>query len=348
MANAGAAALGMLLLFDVFFGRPEQTAVETLKSVGGLPAHIAGRFEDIGACQRSAAGDYFIFDRRAHAVYSVPASLEGPPKEIVGVGVEPGRLLRPSAFELTPDGRFVIADSPFGQPRVQFFLESGARVGGFTLPKSGMPQVTLGSVVVSGVGSLEYNGRSIFISLPEFGALITEYNSEGTLIRSFGELRATGHEADRDVHLALNTGRIVINPQGGFYYVFLAGAPLFRKYDARGALLFERHIQGGELDEYARNRPTTWPKRSGANEIPLVMPVVRAAAADAAGNLWISLAVPVTYVYDSAGERKRIVQFSAAGILTPTGLSFSRNGRLLATPGCYAFETKDGRAGASR
>ena len=27
---------------------------ETLRSVGALPAHIAGRFQDIGACEQSA------------------------------------------------------------------------------------------------------------------------------------------------------------------------------------------------------------------------------------------------------------------------------------------------------
>lgn len=318
--------------------RPPQSSVEVLKSVEALSAQIAGRFEELGACQRSAAGDYFIFDRRSHAVFAVLASSPETARELVGVGVEKGRVLRPSAFDLAPDRTFIIADAPFASPRVQLFFETGARLGGFALPRSQAPTITLHGVVVSGVASVEYTGKSVFVSQPESGSLITEYTPQGQLVRAFGELRATGQEADRDVHIALNTGRIVVNPLGGFYYVFLAGTPLFRKFDAAGKLLFERHLEGPELDEYVRTIPGAWAKRSGTNDIPLVLPAVRAAAADAAGNLWISLTVPFTYVYDAVGNKRRTVQFSGAGMLSPTSLSFGRDGRLLVTPGCYTFK----------
>ncbi len=89
-----------------------------------------------------------------------------------------------------------------------------------------------------------------------------------------------------------------------------------------------------------RNRPSVWAKR-GESEIPLVMPAVRSAEADASGNLWISLAVPFTYVYDEQGEKSRVVQFVAAGPVAPTGLAFGARGRLFVVPGCYAFETRE-------
>ena len=336
MRAAGAAAVGLLLSLNL---SAQSRPVEIIKSVGGLPAHIAGRFEEIAACQRAPSGDYYVFDRRAHTVFAVSAALPKP-KEIVGVGVEPGRVLRPSAFDMAPDRRFVIADAPYGQPRVQIFLDSGARVGGFELRLSSAPNVTLDGVVVSGVGSVEFTGASLFVSQPETGALITEYSVDGRAIRSFGELRSTGHEADRDVHLALNTGRIVRNPEGGVYFVFLSGAPLYRKYDEAGRMVFERHIQGPELDDYVRSRPNVWPKRTSADVIPLVVPVVRAAAADDAGNLWIALSVPVTYVYDSSGERRRVVRFVATGPHAPASLDFAPDGTLLTTPGCYVFDTR--------
>ena len=334
MGKAAAAALTILLASPA--GVP---ATETLRSVGGLPAHIAGRFNDIAACQRSPSGDYFVFDRRSHAVFTVPASLNGTPKEIVGVGVEPGRVLRPSAFDLAADRTFVVADAPYGVPRVQVFFETGSRLGGFSLPRTETPGITLNGVVVNGVGTVEYTGKTVLVSQPESGALISEYSIEGKLLRAFGPLRGTGQEADRDVHLALNTGRIVVDPRGGFYFVFLTGTPGFRKYDASGKLVFERHIQGAELDDYMRDRPAAWPKRTSATEIPLVLPIVRAAAADADGNLWISLMVPYTYVYDTTGDKRRTVQLAAAGIVSPTSLFFDRDRRLIITPGCYAFET---------
>jgi hypothetical protein len=113
-----------------------------------------------------------------------------------------------------------------------------------------------------------------------------------------------------------------------------------RRYDAQGTLLYERHIEGPELDGVLTAMPSSWPRRGGpgeGRELPLILPAVRTAAVDPSGDLWIALAVPYTYVYDSDGEKKRTVQFSAAGTVSPTSLFFAANGRLLVTPGCYEF-----------
>ena len=59
---------------------------------------------------------------------------------------------------------------------------------------------------------------------------------------------------------------------------------------------------------------------------------------DRNGQLWVSLAVPYTYVYDTHGDKARTVQFRGAGILSPTSLFFNGAGRLLVTPGCYEFQ----------
>jgi hypothetical protein len=312
----------------------------TLQSVGGLPAHVAGRFAELTLCRQAADGAFFVFDRRSHTVFRVAPGVDEP-KEIIQIGAEPGRILRPYAFDLAADGSFVVADAPQGRGRVQFFMASGSRVGGFTLPGREVPLITFDGLVLSGLGSLVYNGRSIFVNRPESGTLVTELGVDGVSARAFGELRATGHERERDLHLALNSGLVVINPEGGFYFVFVAGVPMFRKYDASGTLLFERHIEGTELDDYMRNRPRTWPRRKTADgELPAVRPVVRAAAADASGSLWVSLDVPYTYVYDRRGDRQHVVQFRAAGTMAPSGLSFTKTGRLLATPGCYLFDPR--------
>jgi hypothetical protein len=85
--------------------------------------------------------------------------------------------------------------------------------------------------------------------------------------------------------------------------------------------------------------PTTWVTKPAAasDELPLVPAVVRTAAVDPAGNLWVSLAAPVTYVFDAAGEKRRTLQFRAAGIVAPMHLFFTTDGRVLVSPGCYAF-----------
>ena len=69
-------------------------------------------------------------------------------------------------------------------------------------------------------------------------------------------------------------------------------------------------------------------------------PTVRTAAVDLAGRLWISLTVPYTYVYDAVGNKRRTIHFQAAGLLAPTNMYFTRDKRLLVSPGCYTFEPK--------
>jgi hypothetical protein len=116
---------------------------------------------------------------------------------------------------------------------------------------------------------------------------------------------------------------------------------VFRKYDAAGKLLFQRHIEGREIDDLIAAQPTTWPtRRVEDREEPFVQPIVRTAAVDAQGQLWISLVVPFTYVYDADGDKTRTVQFSATGILSPTSLFFTGGGRILVTPGCYEYDPR--------
>jgi hypothetical protein len=331
------------LLFAVAalaLGRPAAAPprpIETLESIGGLPAHVAGRFTDISACEQSASGEYFVFDRRTHSVSAVAAPYDVV-RVLVQIGAEPGRLFRPSAFDLADDGRFVVADAPGGKGRIQVFLTTGASLGGFTLATRDVPTMVFENFLQSGIGSLAFSGRSIVISQPELGSLLSEYSMDGLVSRTFGALRATGHELDRDVHLALNTGLPIVNPRGGFYFVFLGGVPMFRKYDAAGTLLFERHIEGPELDGYVRTMPNSWPRRrTDEGELPIVQPAIRAAAADSDGNLWVSLTAPFTYVYDGDGNKERTVQFRATGLIAPRALFFTHDRRLLVSPGCYAF-----------
>jgi hypothetical protein len=317
--------------------RTEGIAVEVLKPVAALPAHIAGTFRELTTCQQSPSGDYFVFDRRAHSVFVVTPGMDAA-RKLIEIGSEAGRVLDPSAFDLAPEGSFAVADAPSGRPRIQLFLASGATLNGFFLPGTAPPRIILRNLVLSGLHGIEFTGRSIFLSQPELGAVVAEYAPDGRTIRTFGSLRHTGHEADANIHLALNSGLVIVNPAGGFYFVFLAGLPLFRKYDAAGALVFERHIEGVEVDQFIQNLPTTWKRhRTEEGELPLVLPSVHAAAADRDGNLWISLAVGTTYVFDANGDKVRAVQFRAAGAIAPTGMSFTPNGRVLVTPGCFAF-----------
>jgi hypothetical protein len=311
---------------------------EILRGTRAVPAHIAGRFREPSGFQQSKSGQYFVFDRRGHTVYGLDEEMSSV-WEIVQIGAETGRIIDPTAFAVEPEGTFVVADAPNGRERIQIFTAAGFRIGGFLLPGRMTTRVMLNNVVLNGIGTLQYTGRSILLSQPETGALIAEYTLQGGVSRLIGALRPTGHEADRDLHLALNSGIPLVDPGGGFYFVFQTGLPAFQKYDRDGKLLFERRIEGREIDALIGGLPTTWPRRKSVEgELPLVSPTIRAAAVDRAGRLWVSFVLPYTYVYDAEGDKARALQFRAAGIIAPGSLFFGAGGRLLATPGLVEFQ----------
>ncbi|HEY1307204.1 MAG TPA: hypothetical protein VGF24_26795 [Vicinamibacterales bacterium] len=314
--------------------------VEVLRSVAALPPHIVGSFEEPLDFQQAANGTYYVFDRRGHTVYTIDET-RSTSRKLLEIGQEDGRVIQPTGFDLLPDGRFVVVDVPRAQQRVQTFDPTGRLLTGFFLPGTPAARVVLGNVMLNGASSVQHAGDRLLISHPESGSLFTEYSPGGSAFHSIGRMRATGFEDDRDLHVALNTGLPLVDPTGGYFYVFITGRPLFRKYDHDGTLVFERHIEGREIDALLDTQPTRWPKRRAQDrEFPLVTPVVRAAEVDPGGNLWISLVVPFTYVYDASGDKTRTVQFSGAGILSPTSLSFGRDGHLLVTPGCYEFDPR--------
>lgn len=339
LRSTSATALVILSLTTAALGdqaavRVSPGSIEILKAVDSLAPHVVGLFREPIGFKQTANGDYYVFDRRGHTVYRVDPSGATATK-LVQIGAEEGRLIEPSAFDVATNGTFAVADGPNGRERVSIFDAAGGWTGGFFLPGRGASRVVLGSLALNGVGTLSYNGRSLLMSHPETGWLITEYGSAGTPIKSIGQLRKTGHESDRDLHLALNSGIPIADPNGGFYFVFMAGPPAFRKYDASGELVYERSIQGREIDPLIEAIPDRWPRR-GNGELPLVAPTVRTAAVDRSGRLWVSFVVPYSYVYD-AGEKIRTVQFRAAGVISPSSLWFNAKGRVLITPGCYEF-----------
>jgi len=314
--------------------------VEILRAVTALPVEIVGEFREPLGYERLASGESLVFDRRGHAVFGVPAD-QSAARKLVNIGGEDGRVIEPTAFDATPDGTFVVADAPNGRERVQIFTKDGRRVGGFQLPGRATARVTLGALSLSGVGTLKFTGRSVLISQPETGGLMTEYGLAGTPVRTIGHLRATGHEADRELHLALNAGIPLKDAADGYWFVFLAGEPAISRFDAQGQLLFHRRLQGRELDPVIAAIPSVWPRRPiDGTEVPLVSPTVRTAALDPGGRLWVSFVVPFTYVIDGLGEKVRTLQFQAAGLNAPNSLSFPSPGRLLVTPGCFEFDVR--------
>ncbi len=333
-----AAILSVVVAIGAAQQSPAGAAADTLRAVGGLPAHMVGQFEaPIGFVQTST-GEYLVLDRRQHTVYGVNAA-KTTMRTVLQVGFEQGRVLEPGVLTLGAEDIFAVADAPSGNERIQYFTAAGQFLGGFYLQSKVAPRIVLGPIVINGVGSMAFTGKTFLVNRPDTGALVSEYDVTGAVIRHFGTLRRTGFESDRDVHLALNIGMPLVDPTGGYFFVFQTGAPMFQKYDAQGTLMFERHIEGVELDPAIVSLPTVWPRdREGA--LPVVASLVRTAAVDHQGRLWVSLMQPTTYVYDTRGEKTRTVQFQAASLLSPASFFFTPQSHVLVTPGCYEFDAR--------
>lgn len=333
-----------LFLFAYLFSCPLSPALsyalspEHLIAARALPPEIAGTFRELAHLQQAADGSYYAFDRRSHSVHRINAAWTTS-TPLVTIGQAKGELLQPSAFDAAGD-TFVVSDAPFGVDRIQVFFKDATSLGAFQPHVRSLPRITIGTTVMNGAGSLELTGDTVLLSEPDTGWLVSEYALDGKPRRHFGQLRRTGHEADKDVHLGLNTGIPIAAKDGGTWFIFQAGVPMLRKYDRAGTLVFERHIEGIEVDPIVRRLPTTWTrKRAGADrELPLITPNVQAAAAAPDGSLWISLSVPYLYVYDASGEKTRVVTLQGTGQISAQSLAFSRAGRLIVTPGGYEFD----------
>lgn len=318
-----------------------QAPVEILRPVGGLSQQVCDSLLEPIAFVQDSKGRYLLLDRRRHTVYAVDRT--GTRRTVlIQAGLEKGEALQPAALSLAADDAWAVSDAPFRQERIQVFTASGTQIRAFLRPGLTAPRLAMGPVILNGVGSLQFTGDTFLINAPETGALVSELDINGDPIRQIGRLRATGHEADENVHLALNIGLALQHPKGGFVFVFQTGVPMFRRYDADGTLVYERHIEGPHLDPYLQALPTTWPTRKvGDGTYPIVPPTIRTAALDPSGHLWVSLMAPVTYVYDEGGDKRRTVRFDGTGSVSPTSVTFSRasgSTRALVLPGCYEYE----------
>ena len=86
-----------------------------------------------------------------------------------------------------------------GSSGLRYFSLSGTHLGGFYLQSRSMPRLAAGAMVLNGVGSMSFTGRTFLISRPETGALLTVLDNRGFVLQSVGALRKTGHESDKDV-----------------------------------------------------------------------------------------------------------------------------------------------------
>ena len=215
--------------------------------------------------------------------------------------------------------------------------------GGFFLPGRGASRVVLGSLSLNGVGTLSFNGR-IAADEPSRNGMA----DDGVRLDGYADAidRAAAEDRPRSRSRSASRAELGHPDRRSETAVFSScswpAQPAFRKYDDKGALIYERIVQGREIDPLVAAIPDRWPRRS-AGELPLVAPMVRTAAVDRSGRLWISFVIPFSYVYDAGGEkiqdrpvprRRESCRRPASGSTKRAGF-WSHQGVMNSTPGCH-------------
>ena len=140
-------SVGLLLALTSLATPHAALRVDTLRSIGALPPHLTADIEEPIDFQQAASGSYYVFDRRGHTVHVVDEA-RTTVRKILQIGQEEGRVIQPTGFDLAPDGRFVMADVPRAQQRVQTFDGTGRLLTGFFLPGTPAVRIIIGNLIM--------------------------------------------------------------------------------------------------------------------------------------------------------------------------------------------------------
>ena len=173
-----------------------------------------------------------------------------------------GRIIRPTAFDSAADGTFVVADAPGDQQRLQFFSQPVRRSAASRMPGRGVPQITLGDMSSAASARSSTPGQTILMSQPELGALVdgvpadrrTACARSASCARPARRRIRTSTRAERRHHRRRT-------PRAATTSCSCRACRCSASTTRTGTLVFERHIEGVEMDPYLARMPTTWPRR---------------------------------------------------------------------------------------
>ena len=193
----------------------EALRVETLRSIGGLPPHIAGAFQEpVGLPAGSRRHLLRLRPPRPRGVRDRcrPQRVRNAGRHRSGGGPHhPAQRLRrraATAASSWPTRRAAASAFRCSIRRARVRPASSCRA-------SPRRRSSSDNLMLNGTGSVHFGGSRLLLSHPESGALVTAYTPAGYPTMTFGRLRPTGFESDRELHLAHNAGLPLADPTGG-------------------------------------------------------------------------------------------------------------------------------------
>ena len=270
-------------------------------------------------------GKYFLTDIDGNRLFVVNSKMEVE-REFGRIGSAPGRLFHPGYLDIGGDGTVFVEDG--GNERIVKFDEKGQYAGEFR--------------VNAFQGMAVDTQNQLYLGQPEEGKLITVYSSTGTKLRSFGQLKKYSEiygDANRDKDVtyktALNRVRLATDKDGNLYVSFMI-VPLIQKYSPDGTLVFERRLEGPEIDhlmEAIHKRRYIATKVDGVDvRIIALDPVIDPAN----GSILVPLVDGSIYVADREGNKLNLLRpaWTNRGDKTfyPFIAGLGANGEFMVTP----------------
>jgi DNA-binding beta-propeller fold protein YncE len=308
--------------------KPPDTAATATEASDAQAAGAGGRsyrepFENMGLDVYdvdSHDGLYVVSERSRNSVLVIDGQLSVR-KVIGGIGSGPGRLFRPGHLNVASDGVIYVQDG--GNERIQSFDFDGHFLGGF--------QTTQYMGFAAGAGGEVYLGQ------PERGALVTVYSRDGRVLRSFGKTKTLSEvygteQAARDEQFrnAINRVHLTVDADGSVLVNF-ALAPILQKYTRQGELVFERRLEGPEVDALTQEVLSEFGGQHlvmSLDGFPERLMSLEAVALPG-GEINVVLIDGSIYVADAEGRKVGIVRPRARQKFTPEMTGVSPAGELM-------------------
>jgi hypothetical protein len=237
-------------------------------------------------------------------------------KEIGGIGSAPGRLFRPGAIDVSEDGIIYVQDG--GNERIQSFRIDGTHLAVFSTEQY--------------MGFAAGSEGEIYLGQPENGALISVYSRDGKRLRSFGQLKLYSDlhgeqfkDQNEEFSNGINRVRLSVDKDGNILVSFML-IPLIQKYTRNGQLLFERKLEGPEIETLtqAPGGRLTMSMDGFTQEIIALEAVPRPN-----GEIGVVLTDRSIYIADQSGKRLRVLHPRVETNFTPEMTGVTPAGELM-------------------
>ncbi|MCL4524530.1 MAG: hypothetical protein M1453_00380 [Acidobacteria bacterium] len=288
----------------------------------------------------TAARRYLVLSSRSAgvAVYNedglrmgaIPPADTSPGTVSSGAKSVSSALQFPSDFDITSDGRLVIADRAANVLR--FYDATGVLVQSISTPApSSVAALPEGEVAVA---------SSAFASPGELSLrLVTVYDKSGRVARSFGDLVELASR--RDLNRFLNIGRVSSDPSGALYYAFtFLPEPTARKYDRFGYASLEISITSLDIQPAAQAVRREIKRQDEKVGVPRMKTIINALGVDpATQEFWLALGNVILHLDREGTQLAAYRAYTAEGVrLEPVAILVEPTRLLFACDPLGVFE----------